>query len=369
MTEPAGYCHAGVTIHVGDTRKVLAGLPDGSVDCCVTSPPYLGLRDYGTAEWDGGEEDCDHVCNRGTQGETGQRADRTFTAQAVYKDVCGKCGARRVDRQIGLEATPVEYVESLVQVFREVRRVLKPEGTLWLNLGDSHANDMKWGGTTGGKHSVGVHGTAVGRGRRRTGLKPKDLIGIPWHVAFALQADGWYLRSDIIWAKPAPMPESVRDRPTRSHEYIFLLTKSARYFYNADAIAEPSVSDHGSGNGYKRGARLTYQNGGAPRGSDIPWKSTDDVTATRNARDVWTIGPKNFSGAHFATFPPELPRRCVLAGCPRGGHVLDPFAGAGTTLLVAKQLGCRATGVELNPKYAAMAARRLTQDVLEFGHD
>ena len=217
------YQEAGSTIYQGDALEILRGLPAESVHCCVTSPPYWGLRDY------------------------------------------------EVNGQLGLERTPNEYVMRLVGILNEVRRVLRVDGTLWLNLGDSYANDGKWGGSTGGKHAAGLHGKQVGRQRRETGLKPKELVGIPWRVAFALQADGWYLRSDIIWAKPNPMPESITDRPTRSHEYIFLLAKAKQYYYDADAIAEPSVAGHGSGNGFKRPARLSYMDANGVRGSDKPW--------------------------------------------------------------------------------------------------
>lgn len=407
------YQHQGVSFYLGDVLEVLSQFPEASVHCCITSPPYWGLRDYGTAKWEGGAADCDHVYNHGTQGATGQRANRTFTAQSVYRDECGKCGAVRIDKQIGLEKTPAEYVAKMVDVFREVRRVLRDDGTLWLNLGDSYSNDTKWGGTSGGKnkHSAagGYQGQRVRRGNdcdpKRgpaapgqpmgigpSGLKPKDLCGIPWRVAFALQADGWWLRSDIIWAKPAPMPESVTDRPTRSHEYLFLLANSERYYYDFEAIKEPSVAGHGSGNGYKRDSRLTYRDGDGPRGSDEPRRPAakrqsespsahgnlpgrDDSGGacngpgqeTRNKRDVWTVNSDPFPGAHFATFPPALIKPCILAGCPAGGTVLDPFSGAGTTALVAKESGRKCIGIELSQDYLDISIGRLRQDVLTFG--
>lgn len=298
-----------IEILQGDCRDVLGSLPDGSINCCVTSPPYFGLRDYG------------------------------------------------VEGQLGLEPTPDEFVSAMVEVFREVRRVLRDDGTLWLNLGDSYANDGKWGGSTGGKHASALHGNSgIGRRLLTTGLKPKDLIGIPWRVAFALQADGWYLRQDIIWHKPNPMPESVTDRCTKAHEYIFLFAKSERYYFDADAIKEQAVSNHASGNGFKGrqgGAIHMPMSGGA--GTADQWLPG----GMRNRRSVWTVSTKPFKGAHFATFPPDLIEPCVLAGCPVDGTVLDPFFGAGTTGLVAQKHGRNCVGIELNPDYIAIANERL----------
>jgi len=324
-----------VAVLEGDCRTVLATLPDASVQCCVTSPPYFGLRDYGH------------------------------------------------DGQIGLEQTPDAYVAEMVAVFREVRRVLKDDGTLWLNLGDSYAAQR--GGTEMPAETLagGVGGKAVdheayrGRGfsakmltgqesapsrnapvahrnAKAFGLKHKDLIGIPWRVAFALQADGWYLRQDIIWHKPNPMPESVTDRCTKAHEYVFLLSKSARYFYDAKAISEQSSGLTGGrfGAGGAEVGRLR-QDASRPRPED---------DGTRNARSVWTITTKPFKGSHFATMPPELAERCINAGTKRGDMVLDPFGGAGTTGLVADRLGRDATLIELNPTYAAMARARIAGD-------
>lgn len=332
-----------VRILVGDCRERLATLPDQSVHCCVTSPPYYGLRDYG------------------------------------------------VDGQIGLEQTPDSYVAELVAVFREVRRVLRDDGTLWLNLGDSYAGSPASGGEqsarmTGGEHKRTPKGPYI----RPTGLKPKDLIGIPWRVAFALQADGWYLRSDIIWAKPNAMPESVKDRPTRSHEYLFLLAKSATYHYDADAIAEDAVTadprvvdgfvpksvngKHAMDAGGQSAAVRVVDNqrghGRRHAGFNERWdameRAEQHVAGKRNKRDVWTVSPAQFAGAHFATFPPALIEPCILAGCPRDGTVLDPFGGAGTTGLVADRLGRNAILCELNPEYAAMAAERIRQDAPMF---
>jgi site-specific DNA-methyltransferase (adenine-specific) len=328
-----------LTIHGGDCREVLRELPAESVHCVVTSPPYWGLRDYGTATWEGGDADCDHVMSRALKRDNnggmppageGTRGTQSSTASSVllFRDACGKCGARRVDAQLGLETTPEAYVAAMVDVFREVRRVLRDDGTLWLNLGDSYAAARSYQ-VRDNKH------TDVGNTMASSvpeGLKPKDLVGIPWRVAFALQADGWYLRSDIVWAKPNPMPESVTDRPTKSHEYVFLLAKSARYFFDADAVRETSSDDFG-----------------------------------RNIRSVWTIATAPYPGAHFATFPPKLVEPCVKAGCPVGGVVLDPFAGTGTVGMVAQSLSRRAVLIELNPEYLRQCLARNAQAPLGLG--
>lgn len=319
----------------GDALKALQAMPDGSVDCIVTSPPYWGLRDYG------------------------------------------------VDGQLGLEATPEEYVAKMVEVFREVRRVLRDDGTLWLNIGDSYAANRSYQvpSTKGGtKHSysqaVGGKGSVI-----PDGLKAKDLIGIPWRLAFALQADGWYLRQDIIWNKPNPMPESVTDRPTKAHEYLFLLSKSERYFYDAEAVKEDAVSSNQhdfTGQGYSAPGQTPHTGSragksgnkgrkqrpsadtldiGAQAGS-IPWKGFK-----RNRRSVWTIASEPFKDAHFAVMPRALVAPCILAGCPEGGTVLDPFAGSGTVGTVALNHGRRFIGIELNPTYAAMAHRRISASI------
>jgi DNA modification methylase len=296
-----------VEILTGDCREVLKTLPDESVHCVVTSPPYFGLRDYGVAG------------------------------------------------QIGLEASPQAFVDELVAVFREVRRVLRGDGTLWLNLGDSYANDGKWGGHTGGKHARALHVSPIGRNKRYSGLKAKDLIGIPWRVAFALQADGWYLRRDIIWSKPNPMPESVEDRCTTAHEYLFHLSKSEAYYYDAQAIAEPAT--------YADSGRKSVERGGF-NGKTNTLDGREAFRAirdTRNKRSVWTVSSQPFAGAHFATFPPALITPCILAGCPAGGTVLDPFGGAGTTGVVADKLERNALLIELNPSYVTMATKRIAE--------
>lgn len=327
-----------VRILKGDCRNVLRTLPDESVHCVVTSPPYFGLRDYGVAG------------------------------------------------QIGLEPSPDAFVEEMVAVFAEVKRALRDDGTVWLNLGDSYAGSGKFSpgspsNLNGSKQSTNMASAGL-RLPIPAGLKQKDLIGIPWRVAFALQADGWYLRQDIIWSKPNPMPESVRDRCTRAHEYIFMLSKSARYHYDAEAIKEPgSENSHGSPNvnpGSKNGAvrkdkgtlgqwprpGKDKQSGHGRRhaGFNERWDAMDQYSGVRNKRSVWSVSTQPFSEAHFATFPPALIEPCIMAGCPKGGTVLDPFGGAGTTGLVADRLSRNAILIELNPEYAKMAERRITGD-------
>lgn len=314
-----------VRVLKGDCRDVLKTLPDESVHCVVTSPPYWGLRDYGVAE------------------------------------------------QIGLETTPDAFVEELVTVFREVRRVLRKDGVMFLNLGDSYFGGGRGGGGSFASERRAWHaipcdtfdkGTStVGASpHRRSGtlfdfgsLKPKDLVGIPWTVAFALRADGWFLRQDIIWNKKNPMPESVTDRCTKAHEYIFLLSKNGRYYYDAEAIREEWTSgrDDMRENGLRTGEAYLNQQGP---------QDNADVKAGRNKRSVWEVATAPFPEAHFATFPPALIEPCILAGCPKGGTVLDPFLGAGTTALVADRLGRNCIGIELNPEYAAMAERRIKSD-------
>jgi DNA modification methylase len=351
------YADDWLTVLHGDVRDKLRELPDESVHCVVTSPPYWGLRDYGTATWEGGDETCDHKPERQKRNDRplgafhGGSDEGNGSREPTYKDTCHDCGATRIDSQLGLEPTPEQYVENMVAVFREVRRVLRSDGTVWLNLGDSYA-------VNGGARDYGSTDGAVGRGdapggprRAPSTLKPKDLVGIPWRVAFALQADGWYLRSDIIWSKPNPMPESVTDRPTKSHEYLFLLAKSARYYFDADAVRE-GVSE----NTHSRGSGIGPKNAGIAFGQGI--KNNEDFAAAingpvsaRNIRSVWTVATQPYPGAHFATFPPKLIEPCIKAGCPEGGTVLDPFAGSGTTGMVAQSLSRRAILIDLNVDY------------------
>jgi site-specific DNA-methyltransferase (adenine-specific) len=264
-------------------------------------------------------------------------------------------------RQIGLEDTPEAYVARMVEVFREVRRVLRDDGTLWLNLGDSYARTGGWASNDGldgcARGESGRAKTNVQAGRngqkRPSGLKEKDLVGIPWRVAFALQADGWWLRQDIIWHKPNPMPESVRDRCTKAHEYVFLLSKSERYYYDAEAVKEAFADERqGKSGAYKR--RMETVNPYGRQNAEMPVSETG-----HNRRSVWTITTKPYSGAHFAVMPPDLVQPCILAGCPEGGTVLDPFAGSGTTLAVAAELGRNGIGCELNSQYVTLAIERI----------
>ena len=305
-----------IRLLIGDALTVLATLPAESVHCVVTSPPYWGLRDYGVAG------------------------------------------------QVGIEETPEAFVAVMVEIFREVRRVLRQDGTLWLNLGDSYATGAGKVGNHpgGGVQGDNWHGPTTQPNRMRiAGLKAKDLIGIPWRVAFALQADGWYLRQDIIWAKTNPMPESIKDRCTKAHEYLFLLSKSRRYHFDSAAIAERANNPEGP-----RQQNTKYQ-GEYDRTRDerlrtYAGENKIKPSETRNKRSVWSVSRQPFAEAHFATFPPNLVKPCIKAGCPKGGTVLDPFAGAGTTGLVADRLQRNALLIELNPEYVTMARARIARD-------
>jgi len=317
------YQDAAVTIYCGDCREIMPTLPAESVHCCVTSPPYWGLRDYG------------------------------------------------VDGQLGLERTPEEYVANLVAVFREVRRALREDGTLWLNLGDTfnaYNGNRGTGSRYAGKREEREPAFPTGYGLACPTLKPKDMVGIPWRVALALQADGWYLRQDIIWHKPNPMPESVTDRCTKAHEYIFLLSKSARYYYDAEAIREPDCgSDHPRS--VLAGQAALEPSGGLLSAHHGLRKCAGRNGEGRNKRSVWTVPSQPYSGAHFATFPKALITPCILAGCPHGGTVLDPFGGSGTTAEVAKEHNRRAVLCELNAEYCDLSTRRVPQGILPFTPD
>lgn len=326
------------TLLVGDVLARLRELPDESVDCVVTSPPYWGLRDYG------------------------------------------------VDGQIGLEVTPQEFIGKMVEVFREIRRVLKKSGTCWINMGDTYSASGAAGNREGKQGSDAGSHDKPGRSAGVSGVKKKCLFAIPWKLAIALDEDGWYLRRDIIWSKPNPMPESAKDRPSTTHEYIFLLTKSERYWYDGDAIREPSTGarhdiagwasgpgSHSAVDHAKPKAETASKKFGGPnsgvRVKHVPNCSQPSETPTgsepgsftRNARSVWNIPTQGYKGAHFATFPTEIPTRCILAGCPPGGVVLDPFAGSGTTGAVAIELGRFPILIELNPEYAKMIEKRLRE--------
>jgi DNA modification methylase len=426
-----------VAIRIGDCREVLRTLPDESVHCVVTSPPYWGLRDYGTAKWEGGDLDCLHVREIPRGHNSSSTAFPGQYPNLPFKGNCGKCGAIRIDSQIGLEPDLHSYVAAMVEVFREVRRVLRKDGTLWLNLGDSYAAvnrgenarpriETLTGIQVGNPHSDIRTRREVIESQKFSGIKPKDLCGIPWRIAFALQEDGWYLRQDIIWSKPNPMPESVTDRCTKAHEYLFLLSKSERYFYDADAIRE-------EGEGYGRGTDPTGRmfnriGSGSKDVEHINGGKGHTFEGGRNKRSVWEVARQPFSEAHFATFPPALIEPCIKAGtsakgcCSKcgapwvrvvevesrpnapscngkydgnGKHrtfsggvtndgrnriergwspsckcdaptmpctVLDPFSGAGTTGLVADRLQRSAILIELNPDYSAMSERRIVGD-------
>lgn len=300
----------------GDALEMLRTLPDNSVHCCVTSPPYYVLRDYG------------------------------------------------VDGQIGREDTPAQYVARLTDVFSEVRRVLRPSGTLWLNIADTYAGKGNQGDSVDPKYPNGRTGQTVAINRRVEGCKAKDMIGIPWMLAFALRDSGWDLRSDIIWMKANPMPESCKDRPSRCYEHVFLLTKSRSYYYDAAAIAEPVAES--------TPMRMRRKFGKNKYSAGIPGQAhqhlndyrpngyaEEDIPLLRNKRDVWQINSVPYKGAHFAAYPPKLVETCLLAGCPQDGIVLDPFLGSGTTAAVAKQMGRHYIGVELNPDYCELAKQRI----------
>lgn len=388
------------------------------MQCVVTSPPYWGLRDYGTAKWDGGEPNCDHKVAGQVQDNKAPGAIQTGQRPGVDSSRCRKCGARRIDQQIGLESTPEEYIAKMVEVFREVRRVLRDDGTLWINIGDSYAASPGQRKTTdaAGPKQLTNAGAQGAPSRSVEGLKPKDLVGIPWMLAFALRADGWYLRQDIIWSKPNPMPESVRDRCTKAHEYIFLLTKSQRYYYDQEAILEPvslgtyarlaqnveaQIGSERANGGQKTNGNMkavarglgakgkqadpstTRSARGEAFGRGAGWRklaaagsgtknnsSFDEAMAVmpdkRNKRSVWEIATQPYSEAHFATFPESLVEPCILAGSKPGDAVLDPFCGSGTTGAVALRYHRDFVGVELNPEYAELASKRIGSEAPMF---
>ena len=300
----------GYEVLIGNCLETMEQIDDESIDTCITSPPYWGLRDYQTATWEGGDENCDHKPpeEKGEWISSVAEYKSASHASRYNKTTCHKCGAKRIDSQIGMEETPEEYIQKLVDVFSVVRRKLKPTGTLWLNLGDTY-----FGG--GGDASI-------------EGLKPKDLVGIPWRVALALQADGWWLRQDIIWSKPSCMPEAVKDRCTKSHEYIFLLTKNKQYFYDHEAIKEP-IKEASFGRMQRSIGSEHKRTEGAPGqtphsiNKERPTDRKRFIDPKRNKRSVWTVAPKPYSGAHFAVYPPELVEPCILAGTSAYGCCSD----------------------------------------------
>lgn len=362
-----------LTLLHGDALTQLKTLETESVQTCVTSPPYWGLRDYGTGQWIGGESECEHRVreNHNAAGtSTLQGGKKTVHhAQEGFREECPRCGAIRVDVQIGLEKTPEAYAAALVDVFREVKRVLRSDGTLWLNLGDSYAASGKggnpehsqWSGFVGsaGRESSAKTNGSNGRPKPPLGMKPKDLVGIPWMVAFALRADGWYLRSDIIWSKPNPMPESVTDRPTKSHEYIFLLAKSQKYYFDQDAVKEQQQPCSAERTKYTFDGARARLGQARINGQDI-MRGDQLVLADglRNIRSVWHVATQPYPDAHFATYPKQLITPCILAGSKAGDTVLDPFAGSGTTGKVAIELGRKAVLIEPKAEYVEMIERR-----------
>ena len=380
-------------IYVGDALERLKQLPDESVDCCVTSPPYYGLRDYGTGTWVGGDPNCPHyrISKSSENTSTGHKKmmeEGNPVGDAIYKSVCPLCGAVRVDKQIGIEDQPEDYVNSLTLIFDEVKRVLKSTGTLWLNIGDtynvsSYKKDEKSSGHGKQGTNVGSYQNVVVRNSAKTS-KPKDLMGIPWMVAFALRNSGWYLRQDIIWEKPNPMPEPVMDRFTKSHEYIFLMSKNSKYYFDHDAVQEDAVSKVKPIKSNSRRVNLWdatdtvdtkplndgIKFGGSKYGENGDTKydyysgNAYSYNGKRNMRDVWNIPVATNKIAHFATFPIKLAETCILAGCPENGTVLDPFNGSGTSGIVAINNNRNYIGIELKKDYVDITKQRIEAECI-----
>jgi len=356
-------------IEFGDNRKTMKRWAEEGVkvQTCITSPPYYGLRDYGTGTWLGGDSNCSHKrdSKHSDKTITGHANPDLVVGDAIYKSTCSKCGAVREDLQLGLEDTPEEYVANMVDVFRHVRDILADDGTLWVNIGDSYYN-YRGGSQAFVKQSVAnteqdLPDHSPTRNNVLEGLKNKDLIGIPWMLAFALRADGWYLRQDIIWHKPNPMPESVQDRCTKAHEYIFLLSKSKNYYFDHESIKEMANS---KSEGVRFGGNK-YGDDGDPKYATKSGNVSKEYEKA-NKRSVWTVTTKPYSGAHFAVFPSDLIEPCILAGAPSGGIVLDPFMGSGTTAQVAQHLGRQYMGCELNLEYKKLQDQRLAQSSFVF---
>ena len=360
----------------GNCIDKIKELKDNSIDCVVTSPPYWGLRDYGTAQWENGDINCDHIDPQQNRGKNSAKQSTNNKGQGTSTwKICKKCGAKRIDKQLGLEPTYQEHIQNIVALFRVIKPKLKDSATVWLNYGDSYAATVNGTKVKDMKKNLQKNRTSKTKGvyddrgfvdkpfsTIQGHLKPKDLVMIPNRIAIALQDDGWWIRSEIIWHKPNPMPESVTDRPTNAHEKIWLITKSKKYYYDADAIKEPvaDISIQRVKYGYKarhKSSPYNYMN--TPKQG----KRFCDP-AGRNKRNVWTITPKPFKEAHFATFPKDLIEPCIKAGCPENGIVLDPFGGAGTTGIVAKSLNRQSILIELNPEYIKIAKKR---EEKEFG--
>jgi DNA modification methylase len=367
-------------IEFGDCRETMRKWKEHGIKAqtCITSPPYYGLRDYGTAKWEGGDADCEHSISMPTKWNDPKRGTSVLRPETAHRGGssthCHKCGATRIDAQLGLEETPEEYIKAMVEVFRCVWDVLEDNGTLWLNIGDSYCNSNGFARASPeyqreGRNNMPANDRKLDK-LHETGLKTKDLIGIPWMLAFALRADGWYLRQDIIWHKPNPMPESVQDRCTKAHEYIFLLSKSQKYYYDRMSIAEPAAyaEEHAR-------KKTSWGNKKADAGVKANIEKyqvigeenkTTLAGGMANKRSVWTVTTKPYAGAHFAVFPSDLIEPCILAGAPIGGIVLDPFMGSGTTAQVAKHLNRQYLGCELNLDYKPLQDKRLQQFVLDF---
>lgn len=377
-----------------DCLEGLKKLPDNSVDCCVTSPPYYALRDYGTGHWEGGSVECKHESATRksrfdySMEKSKKRSTSRGTDVTLHEKVCPDCGAVYVDNQIGLEETPQAYIDRLTEVFMEVYRVLKPEGTLWVNIGDSYVTKPKSNYDGKGK---GLNDKSYGTGDTTLGYKEqadrykimldtyknKDLIGIPWMLAFNLRSKGWYLRQDIIWHKPNPMPESVTDRCVKSHEYVFLFSKSRKYYFDYEQIQEKATTNENRPHGIVRNRlfdynskqnnypeaylhRRTQNQGYAKAGGHRDCSGGfSPNSVVRNKRDVWSVPTKPDTVAHFATYPEELIRPCILAGCPMGGVVLDPFMGSGTTARCARRWNRHFIGFELNPDYIKIINKKI----------
>jgi len=357
-----------------DVLEGLKQLADESINCCITSPPYYGLRDYGTAKWKGGDLKCNHEEARHKNRYDYECSDfqlgNKASAVSSYEDVCPKCGAKRIDKQIGLEETPEQYVARLADIFDEVKRVLKSDGTIWLNLGDSYVSgksrystieqSILGGGTNDEKYGGLQHGGKKDF-RNHPVYKDKDLFGIPWMVAFELRKRGWWLRQDIIWYKRNPMPESVQDRCTKAHEYVFLLSKSAVYYFDHRAIQEKSINADPKRNTTINCVKYNDVPGQTPNSfGHKRWQENDDGEMVHNKRSVWETVAEPSKEIHFAAFPVKLVEPMIKAGCPKGGTVLDPFMGSGTTAVVAKRLGCSYVGFDLNPEYVKISEKRLS---------
>ena len=354
------------SLYNGNCISVLKDLAESSIDCCITSPPYWGLRDYGTAQWRGGDPLCDHIQFLNKHG--GERADRNQEGyKKQYKSICRKCGATKFDLQIGLEENLDDYLLNLRIVFAEVFRVLKKDGTLWLNLGDSYAGSSMTGGFMGfGYKQMRKHEHST----LRSGLRDKDLIGIPWMVAFTLKELGFYLRQDIIWHKPNPMPESVKDRCTKAHEYIFLMTKRPNYYFDQTAMFEKAAYDGRTDTLSKGSAKYSETEKYSPSNKQTfagtvhdRWSNVNEFgVRMRNRRSVWTVPTNGYAGAHFATFPIDLINPMVMT-TRKSAVILDPFFGSGTTGIAAIRNGRKYLGIELSREYCDLAASRIDNEL------